>query len=399
MRVFLTLLLLCLAGCGGGGGGSTFIDDPFFNDLPPLLAFDDDYSTFQNRPLTVGDANGVLRNDLLCTCDFRVRFPRFSANGGSVEGMADGSFIYNPPTNFLGNDFFDYELEDDFGFTVGRVRISVTTPPPAGFFVDSLTGSDTTGSGISGAPFATIQAAVAAAANNQIVTIRPGNGTAYTGTVILKDGQSLIAAGFEGTGVGTTRPLLSGPVRMGNNCLLRGLEFQNSPGLSADGRGSNGGQVALCHFSGGGDFALDLSAGEGAWLVLTNRFENGVGGLQAALNGSSRLRLRVDGNTFGTNTQNAVALSVDGTADITAGLFNNTFTANLAGSTAAFSSQNTGTMCLDLVGNQNDDAYRFTHNGASMQVEQFGQLGTLNTGAVTVDANPVQDVLNGTCGF
>ncbi|MFO4987219.1 hypothetical protein RCK87_26105, partial [Salmonella enterica subsp. enterica serovar 1,4,[5],12:i:-] len=76
-----------------------------------------------------------------------------------------------------------------------------------GFFVDATNGNDATGDEATGAPYATIQAAVGDAAVNDTITVRPGT---YNGGVTLKNGQSLLGV------ASGTRPVLTGTVTLGD---------------------------------------------------------------------------------------------------------------------------------------------------------------------------------------
>ena len=195
LAVLVTVMVI--SGCGGGAGGSDVFVDGGGEFTFELLAVDDEYSTFQNQSLAVGVGNGVLANDFICDCpDFDIDWPTETASGGTLTGNDDGSFFYAPPPFFTGTDFFEYRIEDEFSSSTGRVTIGVNFPPQPTAFVDSLNGSDTTGS-VNGSPFATIQQAVVAAGANGKIVIAPGNGSAYGGTVNLLQGQTLVGEDFQ----------------------------------------------------------------------------------------------------------------------------------------------------------------------------------------------------------
>lgn len=390
-------VLIVLSGCGGGGG-DIFVDDPFFDDfVGDLIAIDDQYSTFQNQALSVGDANGVLGNDIICCDDFDLNWPTTTASGGTIVGRDDGSFIYTPPTNFTGTDFFDYELEDDYGVSVGNVIIAVNEPPQQGFFVDSSTGSDATGSGTSGAPFATLQAAVSAAGVNGTIIVRVGDGSVYPGAVVLLQGQTLVADGFQGISPqGAVLPRLAGPITMHNQCRVQGVRIE---GGQIDGILRTDGEILDCEIDGFAGYAIDLDGAEGTWRVESNSIQNCDGGLAATLLGLEQLTLRVQSNDIRNNSGSALLLTTDDSAQLTAGVFSNIFQGNQNGFTVDAQADATSSLCLDLVGNQNDDVYRLTRNNALFQVEQFSQLTNLNTGTVNVTADAVLEVADGFCGF
>lgn len=397
----LCLVAILATGCGPaiGGGGDIFFGDPFFDDVAPdLIAFDDNYSTFQNQALSVGDANGVLANDFFC-CDFEIRFPSQTASGGTIVGRDDGSFTYTPPQNFTGTDFFDYVLEDDFGTSTGNVVIAVNEPPAQGFVVDSSTGNDATGNGVSGAPFATIQAALNAAGVNGTVVVRPGTGS-YPGSLTMLSGQTLVGAGFQTVSAqSVVRPAIQGPVMMGDNCVVRGLEIRG-PGVNCvDGRGRAGGEISQCDLLNATSYAVNLDGARGSWLFEDNVVSGNGGGLRAVLSGSQSLTLEVAFSEFRNNTQSGLLLDAGSSGSLTAGLFSSVFTDNQAGFSVDARAAGTSAMCMDISGNRNDDVYRFERSAALFQVEQFSQLTALNTGTVNVVSDALQEVSDGFCGF
>ncbi len=78
------------------------------------IAVDDSYSTPMNAMLNVMAASGLLQNDfddnkpaLTVTT-----FSSMSSQGGTVSVSTDGSFTYNPPNGFTGNDTFTYTVTD-----------------------------------------------------------------------------------------------------------------------------------------------------------------------------------------------------------------------------------------------------------------------------------------------
>jgi hypothetical protein len=78
------------------------------------VAVDDSYTATLNTLLTVLVGSGVLQNDF----DDNIPglnvtgFSASSAQGGTVSVSANGSFTYNPPNGFTGNDTFTYTITD-----------------------------------------------------------------------------------------------------------------------------------------------------------------------------------------------------------------------------------------------------------------------------------------------
>lgn len=94
------------------------------------------------QPLAVSDAvytyvdtsantGSVLTNDLDTNGDTLIvsSFDTSSAQAGSVQYNGDGTFTYDPPNGFEGNDSFDYIISDGRGGTsTATVFIAVTQP-------------------------------------------------------------------------------------------------------------------------------------------------------------------------------------------------------------------------------------------------------------------------------
>jgi parallel beta-helix repeat protein len=101
------------------------------------LAEDDTYSTFEDTPLSVDAENGVLANDTDPDLPYgdslsADAYSGTTAHGGSVTLNPDGSFTYNPFTDWYGQDSFSYMLRDSTGRTdQGTVTITVDTFRPA----------------------------------------------------------------------------------------------------------------------------------------------------------------------------------------------------------------------------------------------------------------------------
>jgi hypothetical protein len=85
--------------------------------LVPPTAEDDAYSMQHNQTLAV-DAPGVLANDTLPAgpiWDITI----VSTSYGGITLDQDGSFPYQPPTNWIGTDFFVYQIAAETASTIG----------------------------------------------------------------------------------------------------------------------------------------------------------------------------------------------------------------------------------------------------------------------------------------
>jgi hypothetical protein len=131
-------------------------------------------------------------------------FDATSANGGTVSmttsGAGIGQFTYNPAAGYVGADSFTYTISDANGSTTGTVSLTLSGII---WFIDASAGA---GNGRLSSPFNTLaafQAVNDGAACNALNTPRchPAananiflydNSSAYTGPVVLLNGQKLI---------------------------------------------------------------------------------------------------------------------------------------------------------------------------------------------------------------
>ena len=410
MRKTLAILLLAgttfLAGCGDS---EEFVFNPQNPiQLAPPICVDDAYTTNADTPLSVNAANGVLANDTPNGAD--ITFDATSAQGGTITGLADGSFTYTPPANFTGSDTFDYTLGNSGG--VVTCTVTITVQAVNGYFVDATNGNDGTGSFNGGLPFATVQAAVSAAPINADIVVRPGN---YTGTVNLKDGQRLLGSGSALVNPqGVNRPELTGPVVMADGNTLDFLRVEGTNGSSVDVSDQDGGTVTNCEFAnttntGGGVAGLSVT---GSWAINNNTFENldGTAVFLTSTVGDNLIAVVRD-NSMSNGDLGAVGLASEDSSTITASVTGNTSSNNnnVTGDAFEFSCGDTSIFCLDLETNVNDADYvLFETNGAgTMSVEQLNTLtdpqpgGAGNTGTVVISTGPISEppteVSDGTC--
>jgi hypothetical protein len=308
-------------------------------------------------------------------------------------------------------DSNDFDQVSGQQVTTGPVIPNPPPPPPPvtqGFFVDAATGNDATGSFATGSPFATVQAAVAAAPEGETIRVRPGN---YTGLVALKNGQRLVGAGSVlAQGTGEARPTLTGPVDLADGNTLDFLRIAGTNGDAVVGSGQNGGTVTNCEIANAaGGFASGIVAepGTGTWIITGNTI-SGTAGLGVVLqtNGAGEMTARVNDNTITGNALSAIGFTASGSSELVAQVHRNTMTGNQDNFTFEAIAGDTAVMCLDIEDNANDDVYVFSvvDAGATLNVEQLGQLQQINqSGAVVIDAGPSffppRDVADGFCGF
>ena len=100
----------------------------------PPVAVDDSYAATKNTQLSKNAATGVLFNDTDPDGDDLTvsASDATSAEGGTVAVAVDGSFTYDPPTDYTGIDTFDYTVTDGGMTDTATVTITVSAPPPPG---------------------------------------------------------------------------------------------------------------------------------------------------------------------------------------------------------------------------------------------------------------------------
>lgn len=399
----LAALGLTLAGCGDSGSDFVVTGQNGVSQLPVARA--DAYATAFETPLSVAAANGVLVNDTpnpVAGQPLVVNFQGTSLNGGQVT-LTDngGAFTYTPPLGFVGVDTFGYELLNGVGVSRTTVTVEVTLAD-TGVFVDSRVGSDATGDAATGAPFATIQAAVAEAGPGGDIVVLNGRGT-YTGQVNLLNGQRLL--GIESNLVnaqGTVRPTLSGPVILANGNTVDSIRVVGTRGIGIDGDGQTSGRITHCdvgnNFDGTG---IQIRGMAGQWVIEGNTLfgVDGIGIDMDTQNASTAL-VRVNGNAISNSLRFGLGMAAFGQSTLTVQVNNNTLTGNGPGlgpnkeALGVFCpATGTGTLNLQFLGNSNDALYAFDQNGAStINVQQFSQFNTFNTGTVVVLNGTVNSV-------
>ncbi len=405
MRKYLPMLILAgglaLTGCGDSNNDFVFTGGNSGIPLAPI-ARNDAFSTDEGDALVVADANGVLTNDTLNAgpnSNITVTFPATTEEGGTVTlGSNFGGFTYTPAAGFVGTDTFIYSLSNSSGApSTAIVTITVDAVVPAqGYFVDAANGNDATGNFGTGSPYATIQAAVAAAPVDGTVTVRPGT---YAGDISLKNGQSLLGV------ASGTRPVLTGTVTLGDGNTLEFLRFEDTDGNAVDGDDQDGGTIRNCEFFDTTNLgnALQADSVTGTWVIEDNVITNVAGlGIQISTDTGDNVVAQVNGNVITGNDFDAIGFLASDNSTMRIQANDNVMTDNQDGFTFEVIIGGTSNVVLQIAGNTNDDTYRFRRNTttASLQVERFDQLLTINDGGMIDDPDDeVDSVANGAAGF
>jgi len=243
------------------------------------VAVNDSYAATGNIRISVA-APGVLANDFAGLPNATITAPpSTSANGGNVTLNADGSFTYNPPAGFEGNDTFSYTLTNSEGSNAATVTINVSGMI---WFIDNNAAACTTlaaGCGRLTNPFSSLSAFAGLnngagnnpAANDNIFLYE--SAIDYVGPVTLLNGQRFIGqdatASLSGI-TGLTPPAGSDPLPATNSANATIVNITNGNAITvASGN-------TLTGFT-GGDSTTDISGTGFGTLTISDVTLNGTG--------------------------------------------------------------------------------------------------------------------------
>ena len=288
--------------------------------------------------------------------------------------------------------------------------ISGPTPLEPGYFVDSSTGNDSTGSFQNGAPFATVQAAVAAAGPGADIMIQPGSGV-YLGQVQLLDDQRLLGNGsVDLNAQGVSLPTLSGPILLADNNTVDSLRVIGTDGIAIDGDGQESGTITNCDVSDNQNgTGIQMRAVTGQWRVEDNRITDIDGiGLDMDTQAGGTANVQANRNVISECRLFGLGMAAFGQSDMKMQANNNALTGNGHGigpdqTALGFicASQGAATITVQLIGNINNGIYGFTQTApdSTLNVERFAQIDDLNEGNFVEIEGVVTDVPLGAAGF
>ncbi len=274
----------------------------------------------------------------------------------------------------------------------------IITPTPAtGYFVDAVNGNDATGSFSTGAPYKTLTAVATAAPLGAVITVRPGT---YNESVTLKNGQQLLGV------ASGTRPVITGPIILGDGNTLDFLQVQGTNGSAVDGDDQSGGTIRNCEITSTTNIGsgLKADAAKGTWIIEDNLLTNLSGmGVEITSGTGDNAVVQITGNTITGNSFNAIGLLAADDATMRAQIKDNVMTGNQANFTVEVITGDTADFVAQIVGNTNNDVYRFSRNDltSNLRIERLADLETLNTGT-RLDApgsEIPQSANNGDAGF
>lgn len=118
-----------LEGTNGKGGACTTITTVTVNDNgggtnQPPVALDDSYLDSKNQIQSI-PAPGVLSNDTDPDGDDLTAHLETDVSSGTLSLNADGSFVYTPDNNFIGQDSFTYVAKDTSGAPSASATVTI----------------------------------------------------------------------------------------------------------------------------------------------------------------------------------------------------------------------------------------------------------------------------------
>ena len=110
MKKIFSLINICLLiySCSNGGDNGTIIELPIINEKP--VAVDDAISAVEDTELILAD---LLSNDTVISGSRITSIDTKSSNNGSIVDNRNGTYSYNSPPGFVGEDTFNYTLCDN----------------------------------------------------------------------------------------------------------------------------------------------------------------------------------------------------------------------------------------------------------------------------------------------
>ena len=397
-----------------------------FTTVPEPAAINDTYTVSTHLEITTTTANGVLANDTNTTAGTTVfgvgataaaaqgvgvtntNSAIATAQGGTVNVQTNGSFVYNPPADFTGNDTFFYTLTDS-GFTSTAAEVTLTVSGTKIWFVDSAAAGPTF-DGTARNPFQQLVGGgndFDGNASDDAGDIIFVDGGAYTCGLTLLDNQTLVGDGASTNPLNTELSLtFDANTTAGLVPTLSGTDstFTSTSNCITLANGNNVRGISIGN-TGAGNYAFVDSAAASTNTV-TDTSITGTGGLYSITNTSTfnatfnetsssgsgavpAIRLTNAAGTITNSTASSIATNTTGNnlVDINGGTVNLTYTGTL-------SKTNTGRIAnaINRTAGAVDFQGNLTCNGGctGINVEQrstggtttfSGGTKTLNTGA------------------
>ena len=360
------------------------------------LARNDSFSATGNVRIQV-PAPGVLTNDQ----DFDGVGPALnvtagtflSAQGGNVTLNADGSFTYNPAPGFEGSDSFTYTLNDGEGpGDTGTVAITVSGMI---WFINNNAPACLTlaaGCGRLTNPFSTLAAFAGLnngsgnnpAANDNIFLYE--SATAYTGTLILLNGQKFIGQDAN-AGLASIAGITLAP---NSDTLPDPNPTATLVTVTSGGAAITVAQNNILRGYTGGNAAPDITGSGFVTLNISEVTLNGTGGALTLTNGAltaTIASITAGGTGINLNTVSGSLVSGATTISSPTGIGINIASSSAAvdlNGTSVTSSAGTGVSLTS-----NSGAISFDDLDISPNANQRGLLATENSGTITITSGDI----------
>ncbi len=276
------------------------------------IAVNDSYTLTGNTPVTIDAAHGVLANDTDASDATGASLTAINATnvvGGNLTLNADGSFTFTPTTGFAGTASFHYtahDTNDNLNSDVtGTVTLTVTAPV---WYVNGAAASG--GDGSSANPFQTVDAAVAAAANdvnagsfsrgvNNTILVENGSATYFElNPITLANGEQLLGSGDPTISVDSS----SAAILLASNNTISGINIVNTG--TGDGIDDASGGVGTLTMS-----AIGVSTTQGTGISLTHGGTVDITGSGNTINSTAGTALDVANTTIGSGNLNFQSIS------------------------------------------------------------------------------------------
>ena len=331
--------VLLLSGCdndSGDSGGSGPAPAPV-TPVSNAEAKNDNYELIGNVRLLVGSgAAGVLANDVDLTQI--TDFDATSLQGGTITMFVDGSFTYEPPANFNGNDSFAYTASDGSG-TVDTATVTLVVSKRVRFVKNDAPAG---GNGTLTSPFNNLIDAHAAGKSGDVIYLFEGDGTTsgYDTGITLKNGQKLMGEGvdFDVNG-GVLIPAGSFPnmssagglatIRIGDNNTIAGIRVSSAFNSAIYGITKNNLTIRSSRITGATGHGVTLINVRGLIEIKDSSISgNGSHGLTVTNFDTKAVVLNIFQSSFNNNGSNGIFTNTNSNTKITSDLVNNSLDSN-----------------------------------------------------------------------
>ncbi|MDD9943089.1 MAG: tandem-95 repeat protein [Myxococcales bacterium] len=199
-----------------------------------------------------------------------------TTEGGSFDMATDGTFTYYPPPGFIGNDTFDYTVNDNDagGNQADTGTVTVETTAPMVWYVDNTAAGG--GDGRSHLPFntlAAVESVTTATASDQVsLAYGDGTSTGQNAGLTLQAGMDLIGVPNGSSQLPVITNSSGDGITLASNCTVQNVEVRAPTGAGIVGSGVGGDTViSSVELTNTGNDGLRVTASlAGATLALSD---------------------------------------------------------------------------------------------------------------------------------